>query len=506
MSIHQEDDNVNNDVYLLGKAYFDCKEYRRASHALRDQKGKNDVFLRSYALYLMDLIQSQALPDANVEPEREYLAATFVNALVNAGFGQYKLMTIPSTDGSMGSWFRNEKHMKASPTASLAKKSGATTLFEEVNKGSNNESTKETEVIGATEKLGKEGVQESTKEAEAIGATEKLGKGGVQVYEFENTLDSIRGGMKRIFYVAFVDSRKLYLLNIAYVDRPENPNGSLFNCVSGKLNSVGDQYSVKAVENFIGALTKLEADLLSLDDGDNNKDLKNSAANIDETGNVGIVLVHGFGGGVFSWRHVMSVDLLLSFCLKMGFSSVVLVGHDDGGLLALMVAQRAQESRNLKHVQIRGIVLIGVSLSREVVPAFARILLRTSLGKKHLVHPLLHTKITQVPLCVECWDEALHEIGKLSSETFLSTQKVEILLKSLEDLPVLVVAGAEDALVSLKSSQVMASKLVNFRLVAVSECGHLPHEECPKALLAGLLPFISRLISLTAHHHRMQRH
>ncbi|KAF6172593.1 hypothetical protein GIB67_008161, partial [Kingdonia uniflora] len=145
--------------------------------------------------------------------------------------------------------------------------------------------------------------------------------------------------------------------------------------VSGKLNSVGDQYSVNTMENLIGTLTKLEADLLSTD-------LKNSVANIDETGNVGIVLVHGFGGGVFSWRHVMGVlarqvgcevvtfdrpgwgltspsrkndweenqlpnpykletqvDLLLSFCLEMGFSSVVLIGHDDG----------ARESRNSKH-------------------------------------------------------------------------------------------------------------------------------------------------------------
>jgi len=30
------------------------------------------------------------------------------------------------------------------------------------------------------------------------------------------------------------------------------------------------------------------------------------------------------------------------------------------------------------------------------------------------------------------------------------------------------------------------------RIVAISGCGHLPHEECPKALLAAILPFISR--------------
>lgn len=73
----------------------------------------------------------------------------------------------------------------------------------------------------------------------------------------------------------------------------------------------------------------------------------------------------------------------------------------------------------------------------------------------------LSIKFIQAPLCVEGWDEALHEIGRLSHETILPPQCEAALLKAVEDLPVLVIAGAEDALVSLKSSQVMASKLVN---------------------------------------------
>ncbi|KAH7547353.1 uncharacterized protein LOC107409343 [Ziziphus jujuba] len=276
-------------------------------------------------------------------------------------------------------------------------------------------------------------------------------------------------------------------------------------------------------------------------------------------GQFGIVLVHGFGGGVFSWRHVMGVlarqvgctvaafdrpgwgltsrprredweekempnpymlesqvDLLLSFCSEMGFSSVVLVGHDDGGLLALMAAKKVKSSLSSFNITVKGVVLLGVSLSREVVPGFARILMRTALGKKHLVRPLLRTEITQVvnrrawydatklttevlslykaPLCVEGWDEALHEIGRLSHQTVLTQQNAESLLKAIEDMPVLIIAGAEDALVPLKSSQTMASKLVNSRLVAISGCGHLPHEECPKALLAAITPFLSRLL------------
>jgi len=43
------------------------------------------------------------------------------------------------------------------------------------------------------------------------------------VYEIEYSLDSTRGGMKRIFSAAFVASRKLYLLNVAYSDTEEKP-------------------------------------------------------------------------------------------------------------------------------------------------------------------------------------------------------------------------------------------------------------------------------------------
>ena len=62
---------------------------------------------------------------------------------------------------------------------------------------------------------------------------------------------------------------------------------------------------------------------------------------------------------------------------------------------------------------------------------------------------------------MEGWDEALHEIARLSYETLLSPQNVEALVKSVEEMPVLVVGGVEDALVSLNSSRVMASKLPN---------------------------------------------
>ncbi|KAH7541915.1 anaphase-promoting complex subunit 8 [Ziziphus jujuba] len=50
--VMEEDEVVDGDFYLLAKTYFDCREYRRAAHVLRDQIGKKSVFLRCYALYL----------------------------------------------------------------------------------------------------------------------------------------------------------------------------------------------------------------------------------------------------------------------------------------------------------------------------------------------------------------------------------------------------------------------------------------------------------------------
>ncbi|XP_056168351.1 psbP domain-containing protein 2, chloroplastic-like [Syzygium oleosum] len=114
-------------------------------------------------------------------------------------------------------------------------KAGATVLFEEPTKGSNNVGVVVSPVrLASLDEFGSpqfvadkliqaEKRKESTKDAEVIGVAERSGRGGLQVYEFEYKLDSSRGGMKRIFSAAFVTSKKLYLLNIAHSDKPESP-------------------------------------------------------------------------------------------------------------------------------------------------------------------------------------------------------------------------------------------------------------------------------------------
>ncbi|KAK9167763.1 hypothetical protein Scep_002954 [Stephania cephalantha] len=77
-------------------------------------------------IYKVHLIDGRASAGASVDSARQNLAATFVNAFVNAGFGQDKLMTVTyeastgGTGGGAGSWlFKNKEHGKASAVASL---------------------------------------------------------------------------------------------------------------------------------------------------------------------------------------------------------------------------------------------------------------------------------------------------------------------------------------------------------------------------------------------------
>lgn len=47
-----QETEVEHDRYMLAKAYFDTREYRRAAFMLRDTPGKKAFFLRCYSLYL----------------------------------------------------------------------------------------------------------------------------------------------------------------------------------------------------------------------------------------------------------------------------------------------------------------------------------------------------------------------------------------------------------------------------------------------------------------------
>ena len=158
----------------------------------------------------------------------------------------------------------------------------------------------------------------------------------------------------------------------------------------------------------------------------------------EHSDNTAVIMLHGFGGGTFSWRLVASalasrcntrvlmfdrpgfglserpyrhsfleasnpyslhtqVKIVLSLCEQLGLRRVLLVGHADGGLLSLMVASALMEGKKEWGVQVCGMVLVAPNLSSELVPTSTRLLLQTKLGRQ-MLRPLLRSEMGEVAI------------------------------------------------------------------------------------------------------------
>jgi len=188
--------------------------------------------------------------------------------------------------------------------------------------------------------------------------------------------------------------------------------------------------------------------------------------NTAQTSPAAVVLIHGFGGGVFSWRHIMhslamrcgcrvlaldrpgfglterpyrhsfpqannpyalhtQVKIILSLCTQLGLERVLFVGHSDGALLAVMCAAALMERSSAvpaamqKPVKVAGLSLISPNMSSEMVPTSTRLLLQTKLGRQ-MLRPLLRSEIGEVAI-----RRAWHDQQKLSREV-LETYKTSL--------------------------------------------------------------------------------
>jgi pimeloyl-ACP methyl ester carboxylesterase len=249
-----------------------------------------------------------------------------------------------------------------------------------------------------------------------------------------------------------------------------------------------------------------------------------------------LVLLHGFGSSLFSWREVIprlaqdyrvlaydrpgfgltdrpmawqgknpygadyQVDLLIELLDQLGIQKAVLVGNSAGGAIAMSVAARYP-------LRIQSLVLVSPAVYQAGMPSWRRLLFNTP--QMNRLGPLLArriqswgiefgkqawhdpTKITADiwagytrPLKAENWDRGLWYFMAADRQLDLPEQ-----LDTLE-LPVLVVSGDDDRIVPTDQSRRLASELPNADLVIVPACGHVPHEECPQVFLRAVLDFL----------------
>ena len=91
------------------------------------------------------------------------------------------------------------------------------------------------------------------------------------------------------------------------------------------------------------------------------------------------------------------------------------------------------------------------------------------------------------PLQAKDWDKALWQFAT-ADQAALSTE-----FSKLATIPTLVITGTDDRIVPQQKSIDLAAQIPGSRFVALSNCGHLPHEECPGPFMDAVREFIAQV-------------
>jgi pimeloyl-ACP methyl ester carboxylesterase len=258
-------------------------------------------------------------------------------------------------------------------------------------------------------------------------------------------------------------------------------------------------------------------------------------------GEPALILLHGFGASVYSWRDVMALlgeqglvaafdrpafglterplkgawtganpyapetaaDLTVALMDALQVERAVLVGHSAGGAIAIETALRHPE-------RVRALVLVAPAVYEGGAPPAVQPLLR--LPQVRRLGPLLVRWLLpragvqgvlsawydperippevleayQRPLRAENWDRALWELT-------LASRRVDTARLSELSMPVLVITGDSDTIVSPADSQRLAEELPNAQLVVIPRSGHLPQEEHPALFVDAVGAFVASL-------------
>jgi pimeloyl-ACP methyl ester carboxylesterase len=260
-------------------------------------------------------------------------------------------------------------------------------------------------------------------------------------------------------------------------------------------------------------------------------------------GEPALVLLHGFGASLFSWREMMAplaelgrvvafdrpayglterplpgewegenpygadaqVALTIGLMDALDVERAVLVGNSAGGTVAMRTALAHPE-------RVTALVLVDPAVygGGGMVPGWLRPLLDTPQMRR--LGPLIARRIRSwgldfarsawhdptlitaevwdgylKPLGAEDWDRALWESTRAARPGDLTERLDEL------DLPVLVVTGDDDRIVPTQESVRLASELPHADLVVIPNCGHVPHEECPGPFLEAVVSFLGGL-------------
>ncbi len=256
-----------------------------------------------------------------------------------------------------------------------------------------------------------------------------------------------------------------------------------------------------------------------------------------------IILLHGFGAYLFSWREVMQplaevgtviafdrpafglterplngdwqgenpysvagqVDMLADLMDVINVEKAILIGNSAGGTIATAFALEYPE-RVIALVEVDAAIystdhtlpgwvrpFLYTPQAERIVPWMMRSIKTWGVDflKQAWHYPALITNEIlegyQLPLHTENWDKALFELIRAPVAKSLTPRLNEL------TMPVLVVTGDDDRIVPTEQSIQLANDIAGAQLAVLSDCGHTPQEECPAQFLEAVLVFLDGL-------------
>ncbi len=252
-----------------------------------------------------------------------------------------------------------------------------------------------------------------------------------------------------------------------------------------------------------------------------------------------IILLHGFGGCSYSWRHlapalaqdhrVFSIDLkgyglsakpedgkyavsdqadiVTAFIRSQDLHDLVIMGHSMGGGVTLMTYLKVREDQPAR---VKSLVLIDSAGYPQKMPWFvwlAKAPVLSSVGGK-----LISPRFGAYMVLRKCYyykdritDEQIDTYAYYGSlpgarEAVVQTAKqivpadIDALIAQYRtiNVPVLVIWGEEDEVVPLSVGKNFKRDIPNSELVILPKCGHMPPEEEPLATRRLVATFLER--------------
>lgn len=177
------------------------------------------------------------------------------------------------------------------------------------------------------------------------------------------------------------------------------------------------------------------------------------------------------------YLHVEALDALPALLDALGIHDPVLIGHSDGGSIALIHAARARRRVRgvvamAPHEFVEDITLAGIRKAREMWELTD---LRARLGRFHDDPDgvfLSWNDTWQMP-AFRTWN-IVDELAAIAC-------------------PVLAIQGEDDEYATLRQIEVIAEHVADTELLALADCRHSPHRDQPQAVIEAIARFVVRV-------------